>query len=110
MDTRTANPDPAQRWGALAQARVRKRPPVHDGGTPTAGSSKAPARTKEAVMMPIGSDPIIKRSDLPHLLGVHTDTVRRMLKDNKLPGYDVALSRKTCGWKRSTLVAAGVNV
>jgi hypothetical protein len=56
------------------------------------------------------TDPIIKRADLPRLLAVHTDTVRRMIKDKKLPGYDVALSRKTCGWKRSTLVAAGVNV
>lgn len=46
MDTRTANPDPAQRWSALAQAGVRQRPPVHDRGTPTAESSKAPGRTK----------------------------------------------------------------
>lgn len=55
-------------------------------------------------------DPIIKRSELPKRLGVHTDTVRRMVKNKKLPAYDVKLSAKTCGWKASTLRAAGVNV
>lgn len=55
-------------------------------------------------------DPIIKRADLPRLLDVHTDTVRRMIKDGKLPKFDVRLSQKTCGWRKSTLAAAGVNV
>jgi hypothetical protein len=53
---------------------------------------------------------IIKRSDLPRLLNVSSDTVRKYIKSGKLPSYDVALSRKTSGWKRSTLVAAGVRV
>jgi hypothetical protein len=53
---------------------------------------------------------IIKRSDLPRLLKVSSDTVRKYIKSGKLPSYDVALSRKTSGWKRSTLVAAGVRV
>jgi hypothetical protein len=53
---------------------------------------------------------IIKRSDLPRLLKVSSDTVRKYIRDRKLPPYDVALSRKTSGWKRSTLVAAGVRV
>lgn len=56
------------------------------------------------------NDPIIKRSDLHKMLGVHSDTVRRMIKDKKLPDYDVQLSRKTCGWKRSSLIAKGINV
>lgn len=55
-------------------------------------------------------DPIIKRGDLPKLLGVCSDTIRKAIKDGKLPAYDVALSQKTCGWRRSTLRAAGVNV
>lgn len=55
-------------------------------------------------------DQIIKRSELPKLLGVCSDTVRKWSRSGKLPAYDVALSRKTCGWKRSTLKAAGVNV
>jgi hypothetical protein len=53
---------------------------------------------------------VIKRSDLQKLLKVSSDTVRKYIKSGKLPSYDVALSRKTSGWKRSTLVAAGVRV
>jgi hypothetical protein len=53
---------------------------------------------------------VIKRSDLPRLLKVSSDTVRKYIKSGKLPSYDVALSRKTSGWKRSTLVNAGVKV
>ena len=55
-------------------------------------------------------DTIIKRGNLPKLLGVSSDTIRKAIKQGKLPAYDVALSRKTCGWLRSTLVAAGVKV
>jgi predicted DNA-binding transcriptional regulator AlpA len=55
-------------------------------------------------------DPIIWRSQLHKLLELSSDTVRRMLKDGKLPKPDVDLSRKTRGWKRSTLRAAGVNL
>lgn len=55
-------------------------------------------------------DEVIKRSDLHKILGVHTDTIRKAIKAGKLPPFDVRLSRKTCGWKRSTLAAAGVNV
>lgn len=56
------------------------------------------------------ADPIIKRGDLPKILGVHSDTVRVMIKKKRLPPYDVSLSKRTCGWKASTLRAAGVNV
>ena len=55
-------------------------------------------------------DPIIKRSDLQKMLDVCSETLRRYIKSGKLPAYDVHLSRKTCGWRRSTLRAAGVNV
>jgi predicted DNA-binding transcriptional regulator AlpA len=54
-------------------------------------------------------DPIIWRSQLHKLLELSSDTVRRMLKDGKLPKPDVDLSQKTRGWKRSTLRAAGIN-
>lgn len=53
---------------------------------------------------------IIKRGDLPKLIGVCSDTVRKMVNAGKLPPLDVNLSRKTRGWKRSTLVAHGVKV
>ena len=58
-------------------------------------------------------DPIIKRRDLMNALGVRSsDTIRKMMRADppKLPAYDVALSQKTCGWRRSTLVAHGVKI
>lgn len=55
-------------------------------------------------------DRLILRGELPEILRVHTDTVRKMLKDGKLPKPDVNLSLRTRGWKRSTLKAAGIDV
>jgi predicted DNA-binding transcriptional regulator AlpA len=55
-------------------------------------------------------DEIIKPPELRKRLNVCGETLRRMMKANKLPPFDVQLSRKTCGWKRSTLRAAGVDV
>lgn len=55
-------------------------------------------------------DAIIKRGDLPRLIGVCSDTVRKMIKAQRLPPFDVDLSRKTRGWRRSTLRNHGVNV
>jgi predicted DNA-binding transcriptional regulator AlpA len=55
-------------------------------------------------------DEIIKPPELRKRLNVCSETLRRMMKANKLPPFDVQLSRKTCGWKRSTLRAAGVDV
>lgn len=54
-------------------------------------------------------DPIIWRQELHKALNRSSDTVRRMLKDGKLPKPDVDLSQKTRGWKKSTLRAAGIN-
>jgi predicted DNA-binding transcriptional regulator AlpA len=56
------------------------------------------------------TDEIIKPPELRKRLNVCSETLRRMMKANKLPPFDVQLSRKTCGWKRSTLRAAGVDV
>lgn len=55
-------------------------------------------------------DPILTRADIMARLGVSRETVRQWLKARRLPEPDVALSRKTVGWKRSTLAAAGVNL
>ncbi len=38
------------------------------------------------------------------------DTVRKMVNSKRLPKYDVDLSKRTRGWKTSTLRAAGVDV
>lgn len=55
-------------------------------------------------------DPIYTRADIMERLRVKSDTIRKWLKAKKLPPPDVALSRKTTGWKRSTLAAAGINL
>lgn len=55
-------------------------------------------------------DPILTRADIAARLNYSADTVRKWIKAGKLPPPDVALSRKTVGWKRSTLAAAGINL
>lgn len=55
-------------------------------------------------------DRVIYRRELPGLLGVGSECVRRMIKSNKLPAPDVNLSRVTKGWRLSTLHAAGIRV
>lgn len=55
-------------------------------------------------------DPIIWRSDLHVRLQRSSETVRRWIKDNKLPPPDVSLSLRTRGWRLSTLRAAGINL
>lgn len=53
---------------------------------------------------------MIWRPDLQQIVGVSSETVRRWLKTGKLPAPDVALSRRTMGWRISTLRAAGINL
>lgn len=55
-------------------------------------------------------DRVIWRPDLQKQMGVSSETVRRWLNANKLPAPDVAMSRKTLGWRLSTLRAAGINL
>lgn len=55
-------------------------------------------------------DRLILRGALPAELGVSSETVRRWMRDGKLPKPDVDLSLRTRGWKLSTLRAAGLNL
>jgi hypothetical protein len=55
-------------------------------------------------------DKIIWRSDLRANTKVCSDTIRRWLKSGRLPKPDVELSRRTLGWKVSTLRAAGIDL
>lgn len=55
-------------------------------------------------------DRLILRGALPGELGVCSETVRRWMRDGKLPPPDVDLSLRTRGWKLSTLRAAGLNL
>ena len=56
------------------------------------------------------TDPIIKRRDLQQRLGVASDTMRRWMRDKRLPDPDFKLTRENMGWRLSTLRAAGINV
>lgn len=55
-------------------------------------------------------DRVIFRPELQTLLHVSSETIRRWLVAKRLPKPDVALSRKTVGWKRSTLESAGIRL
>ena len=56
-------------------------------------------------------DRLILRSELRAMLGdVSGETLRRWARDGKLPPPDVMLSRRTQGWRLSTLRASGIGV
>ena len=56
------------------------------------------------------TDRIIYRQDLYKLIGVTSETLRRGLKEGKIPAADIAISRRTVGWRLSTLHAAGIRL
>jgi predicted DNA-binding transcriptional regulator AlpA len=53
-------------------------------------------------------DRIIYRQDLYKMLGVTSETLRRYLRDKKIPPADIAITQRTVGWRLSTLQAAGI--
>lgn len=55
-------------------------------------------------------DRVIFRPELQRRLDVCSETIRRYLKDKKLPPPDVAMSAKKLGWRLSTLRQAGINL
>ena len=55
-------------------------------------------------------DKVIWRHDLQAMLSVSSETMRRWLNSGKLTTPDVAMSRKTLGWRVSTLRANGINL
>ncbi len=55
-------------------------------------------------------DQIIWRPDFTKKMGVTTNTVRRWIKEGKVPPPDIDLSLKTQGWLTSTLHKAGINI
>lgn len=55
-------------------------------------------------------DRVIWRADLTKVLDVSSETIRRYIKDAKLPPPDIDLSLRTRGWRISTLRAAGINI
>lgn len=55
-------------------------------------------------------DRVIWRRELQAAAMVSSETIRRWMRDGKLPKPDVALSHRTKGWRVSTLLAAGINL
>jgi len=55
-------------------------------------------------------DRILWPADLRKALRISPDTLARWRKAGKLPPPDVALTRRTTGWRLSTLRAAGINL
>ena len=54
------------------------------------------------------TDVIVWRPDLHRICNVCSETVRRWIKSGKLPRPDVSITRRTMGWKMSTLEKAGI--
>jgi len=55
-------------------------------------------------------DKVIWRHDLQSMMSVSSETMRRWIKQGRLPKPDVAMSQKTMGWKISTLQNSGINL
>ena len=55
-------------------------------------------------------DRVLWLCQLREEMGVTGETVRRWRKDGKLPKPDVQLTRRSVGWRLSTLRAAGINL
>ena len=66
--------------------------------------------TPEPMAVAVEIDRIVWRCDLRAALHCSPDTLRRFIRDKKLPAPDVNLSQRTMGWKASTLRAAGINL
>lgn len=58
----------------------------------------------------MSDDRIIYRQDLYKALGVTSETLRKWIKEDKMPPADIAISRRTVGWRLSTLQAAGIRL
>ena len=58
----------------------------------------------------MGEDRVIYRRDLCAMLGIGSEALRRWVRDKKLPPPDVAITRRTVGWRLSTLQAAGIGL
>jgi predicted DNA-binding transcriptional regulator AlpA len=55
-------------------------------------------------------DRVLWRHELCAIMGVTTESIQNWMKSGKLPRPDVDMSRKTKGWRLSTLRAAGINL
>lgn len=59
---------------------------------------------------PVLADRVIYRRDLCAMLGIGSECLRRWIRDKKFPPPDIAITRRTVGWRLSTLQAAGIGL
>lgn len=59
---------------------------------------------------PLAPDRLFTRGELQRMIGRSSETFRRWIKAGKIPPPDVAPTRETQQWRRSTLHAAGIKV
>lgn len=67
-------------------------------------------KNEEAEMNTGDTDRLILRRDLQATMDVCSETIRRWMASGKLPEPDVQLTRRTMGWRLSTLRAHGINL
>lgn len=58
----------------------------------------------------VATDPIIWRRELQAIMEVSSETIRKWVRNKKLPPPDINISRKRQGWRLSTLRALGINL
>ena len=58
----------------------------------------------------MNDDRTVLRTELCQTLNVSSETMRRWLRDGKIPKPDYCITARSIGWKRSTLDAAGIAV
>lgn len=76
----------------------------------SASDSNPASPSASVVQRLVAADPIVWRDDLQAVLHVSSETVRRWLKANRLPKPDIYPTRKTMGWRLSTLRGAGFDI
>lgn len=64
----------------------------------------------DAVIERLPPDHVISRKTLQEKLNKSSETMRKWLKDGRLPKPDVSLTSQTTGWRVSTLRAAGIDL
>ena len=55
-------------------------------------------------------DRVILRKELKAICNVSSETVRRWMKEGRLPALDVSITHRTQGWRLSTLQSVGIGL
>jgi predicted DNA-binding transcriptional regulator AlpA len=63
---------------------------------------------RPAITPPV--DRIIFRPELCEMCNVSSESIRRWIKMGRIPPADVHITRRTTGWRLSTLLSAGIRL